>query len=251
MDVRLHTPESINSSEHVPSWYFLAAAAGLVNGFAFLLCQQFVTHVSGTVTRLGLEWPQYGIAAEYGAVVASFIIGAAVSVVTIQARVWRGQQPRWAETLNAVALILVGVALAGHWGLFGRFERTLASDPPPVVLLSLLAFAMGLQNAVVATSTGLAVRTTHLTGPATDLGIHLGTAILTSGQERSSAVRGIVLRGGKIVAFIIGAGLMIPLAQDLGYLALIVPAVFIVISSLRSFTHHVRSQPPAEQLGGK
>lgn len=236
MDVRLHNAESINSSRHIPSWLFLAASAGSVNGFAFLLCQQFVTHVSGTVTRLGLELPRYGIAAEYGAVVGCFVIGAAISVVTIQARAWRGQQPRWAATLSMVSAILIVVAFSGHWGAFGRFESTLASDPPPVVLLSLLAFAMGLQNAVVATATGLAVRTTHMTGPATDLGISLGTAILTHGAERSAAVRGIILRGGKILAFIFGAGLMVPLSRELGYLSLTVPATFIFASAMRSFT---------------
>ena len=59
----------------------------------------------------------------------------------------------------------------------GVVNLVTAQDPAPVgdvfsiFLLSLLAFAMGLQNAAVASTTGLAVRTTHLTGPATDLGI--------------------------------------------------------------------------------
>lgn len=56
MNMTLHTPETIYSPRHVPSWLLLSAAAGIVNGFAFLTCQQFVTHVTGTLTRLGLEW---------------------------------------------------------------------------------------------------------------------------------------------------------------------------------------------------
>ena len=93
--------------------------------------------------------------------------------------------------LVIVAMILTGIAVAGHAGAFGRFGGIHAAEPPPVALLSLLAFAMGLQNAAVASATGMAVRTTHLTGPATDLGIHLGTAWFLRGEAngRPSAKR--------------------------------------------------------------
>src|SRR5262249_8409607 len=156
-----------------PSWLLLACAAGAVNGFAFQACAQFVTHVTGTATRLGLEWPRVGIAVEYLAVVLSFIAGAMASVLALQARATRGKRPQWATPRLAVSLILLGVAAAGWAGSFGPFGGPPGTDPP-FLLLSLLAFAMGLQNAAVSTTTGLAVRTTHLTGPATDLGIHLG-----------------------------------------------------------------------------
>ena len=82
---------------------------------------------------------------------------------------------------------------------------------------------MGLQNAAVASTTGLAVRTTHLTGPATDLGIHLGAALFATGQERRAAFKGATLRGGKILSFMVGAGLSVPLANWAGYLSLPVP----------------------------
>src|SRR4051794_28222888 len=109
MEITLHTPETIYSPRHVPSWLLLAAAAGMVNGVAFLMCEQFVTHVTGTVTRLGLEWPHVGVAIEYAVVFASFLAGAVTSVVAIQARARRGKRPRWAVPLVSVALILVGV----------------------------------------------------------------------------------------------------------------------------------------------
>jgi uncharacterized membrane protein YoaK (UPF0700 family) len=238
MQVTLHTPETIYSPRHVPSWLLLAGAAGLVNGVAFLMCQQFVTHVTGTVTRLGLEWPAVGLVAEYAAVVLSFIAGAGASVIAIQARARRGKPPRWATPLVSVALILAGVAVAGHAGAFGRFGGTDAADPPPVLLLSLLAFAMGLQNAAVASTTGLAVRTTHLTGPSTDLGIHLGSAWLSTGDERRAALRGAALRGGKVLAFMGGAGLAVPLAGAFGFLALLAAAAFVLVAAGLSFTSH-------------
>jgi uncharacterized membrane protein YoaK (UPF0700 family) len=235
MEITLHTPETIYRPRHLPSWFLLAGAAGAVNGIAFLMCEQFVTHVTGTVTRLGLEWPHVVVLAEYAVVLVSFVAGAAASVIAIQARARRGKRPRWATPLISVVLILVGVAVAGRAGAFGRFGGTHAADPPPALLLSLLAFAMGLQNASVASTTGLAVRTTHLTGPTTDLGIHLGTALLATGAERRSALRGAALRGGKVVAFTLGASLALPLAGALGFLALLVPAGFILTAAALSF----------------
>jgi uncharacterized membrane protein YoaK (UPF0700 family) len=235
MKISLHTPDTIYSPRHLPSWFFLAGAAGAVNGFAFISCQQFVSHVTGTATRIGLEWNRIDLAGEYAVVVLSFVLGAIASVVWIQARAQRGKRPHWATPLLCVALILAGTGLAGHNELFGLFANQVASDPPPVILLSILGFAMGLQNATVASTTGLAVRTTHLSGPATDFGIHLGTACFATGPERTAALQGATLRGGKIVAFIIGAGLSVPLTDLYGYMALIAPAILVTFAALLSF----------------
>ncbi len=236
MKITLHTPDTIYAPRHVPSWLLLAGAAGIVNGFAFLMCEQFVTHVTGTVTRLGLESLTAGFVLDYAIVVVCFIMGAAISVISIQARARRGDRPRWATPLVSVASILIGTAVAGRLGVFGSFGGTHVADEPPVILLSVLAFAMGLQNAAVASTTGLAVRTTHLTGPATDLGIHIGAACISDGAERWDALRGAALRGGKILAYLTGAGIAIPLTGSLGYFALLAPAVFVLIATALSFT---------------
>lgn len=235
MGVVLHTPATMFSARHTTSWLLLAGSSGLINGLAFLACAQYVTHVTGTATRLGLEWPHAGVAAEYAVVVLSFIVGAMSSVLALQARTLRGKRPLWAAPLVVVALTLIGVALSGPSGAFGTFGGESAMADPSFMLLSLLAFATGLQNATVATSTGLAVRTTHLTGPATDLGIHLGVAFFSAGEERKKALRGAALRGGKVAAFVIGAGLALPLAGTSGYLAFLLPAVCVLTATGLSF----------------
>ncbi|AMV19193.1 YoaK family protein [Planctomyces sp. SH-PL14] len=236
MKITLHTPETIYSPRHAPSWLLLACAAGMVNGFAFLMCEQFVTHVTGTVTRMGLEWPVVGVAIEYAVVVVSFVLGAAVAVIVIQSRARQGKQPRWATPLVLVVVLLVSTAIAGRGGAFGQLVRTAATEPPPVAFLSLLAFTMGLQNSAVASTTGLAVRTTHLSGPATDTGMHLGTAILADGEERRAALRGAALRGGKILAFMLGAGVAVPLTLSLDYFTLLAPAILVSVATALSFT---------------
>jgi uncharacterized membrane protein YoaK (UPF0700 family) len=94
---------------------------------------------------------------------------------------------------------------------------------------------MGLQNAAVATSTGQLVRTTHLTGPATDLGIHLAELMFAEGEAHELARRHALLRSGKILSYALGAGASVPLAAAAGYLSLLMPAAVIAAATLLSF----------------
>lgn len=228
----LHTPDSIFSPRHASSWLLLAGASGAVNGLAFLVCEKFVTHVTGAATQFGIEWPG-GVAIEFAAVVLSFVAGAMASVVAIQRRVAQGKKPQWAVPLVVVAMLLIGIAVAGSAGFAGAFGN--AEDTPSFVFLILLAFANGLQNATVATATGQAVRTTHLTGPATDFGVYLGVACLGKREDRASAMKGAMLRGSKVIVFIIGAGLSIPLGLFAGYGAFLFPAAAVLLAAALSF----------------
>lgn len=212
----------------------LAFAAGAVNAGAFLANERFVTHVTGIVSRIGLDVGRWPLLFDYFIVLVCFIAGAAASVLAIDGRRHRGRHALWSVPLLVVALILTGIAVAGELGAFGAFGGTV-EQPVDFFVLSILAFAMGLQNAAVATTTGLAVRTTHMTGPATDLGVHLGTAYFATGDARKSALRGALLRGGKIVSFAAGAAAMVPFAQGAKYLAFALPAAVVLVAAAVSF----------------
>lgn len=222
----------------------LAFAAGAVNAGAFLANERFVSHVTGIVSRIGLDVGQWPLLLDYMIVLVCFIAGAAASVVAIDGRRHRGKHALWAAPLAIVSSILVGVSILGYLGVFGTYGGTV-EQPVDFLLLSILAFAMGMQNAAVATTTGLAVRTTHMTGPATDLGVHLGTAYFAGGEARKNALRGALLRGGKIFSFAAGAAVMVPLARSGGYLAFILPAVAVVVATAVSFVEPVTNTQPA------
>lgn len=248
MSVALHTPPTIFSMRHVPSWLLLALAGGAVNAGAFMACQRFVTHVTGLTTQLGMDIGLWSLMAEYGVVVLCFIAGAGASVLALEGRHQRGKQPLHALPLVLVSFVLAGVAVTGHAGAFGPFGASV-EQPTDFLLLSLLSFAMGLQNATVATSTGMAIRTTHMTGPATDLGVHLATSFFTEGEARRNALRGAALRGGKIIAFATGGALMVPVVHAGGYLAFLFPGMIIVaataLSFIPGFSVEARPSPPA------
>ncbi len=230
----LHKPSAIFSARHVPSWLLLAFAAGTVNAVTFRACQRFVTHVTGNATRLGMNEGHWLLMAEYGAVLGCFVVGAMASSLAIDARYYRGRAPLYVLPMAVVAALLVAVAVAGAHGLFGPFGTTIETAGD-FGLLSVLAFAMGLQNATAASATGLAVRTTHITGPATDLGVHLGTALFAEGEVRRQALRGAALRGGKIAAFVFGAASAMTLPQAAGFWMFLLPALTVLAATALSF----------------
>ncbi|MBY0231125.1 MAG: DUF1275 domain-containing protein [Gemmataceae bacterium] len=231
MSVTLHTPSIVYTLRHTPSWMMLAFAAGSVNAFAFLSCEKYVTHLTGTVTSAGLGLLESAVFWDSIILIVCFVAGAAASVIALQAREQRGKRPLWAWPLILVALLVAGTGVAGWAGLFGPLDEPIR----PMTILCILSFAMGLQNASVATTTGLYVRTTHLTGPASDLGVHLGSAFFAEGQERWAALKGAFLRACKIAGFVGGAFATLFTFTGLGYLSLLPPACLILAATALSF----------------
>jgi uncharacterized membrane protein YoaK (UPF0700 family) len=181
--VVLHSTAAVLSARHAPSMLLLALAAGAVNAGAFAACERFVTHVTGTVTQIGLDVGEWVLMLEYTAVLIGFILGAMASVVAIQGRALTGKRPLHAVPLVATAIVLIAIGLAGSAGAFGPIGGQI-EEVADFALLFCLAFAMGLMNASVASSTAVAVRTTHMTGPATDFGVSLAVAWFSRGEKR-------------------------------------------------------------------
>lgn len=221
-------------SRNFPTWVLLAFGAGCVNAGGFFACQRFVTHLTGTSTRIGMDVGSWTLMAEYGVILLCFMLGAAASVWLLEGRLLRGKPPLPWLPLTLVSSLLLTVAALGHAGVFGPFGQTVETFGD-FVMLSLLSFAMGLQNASVATSTGLAVRTTHMTGPTTDLAVALARLRYLNGESRRAALDSAALRGAKLIAFIGGAAVMIPVCARLEYLAFCVPAGVIALATARTF----------------
>src|SRR5688572_14121835 len=203
----------------------LTFAAGSMNATAAVAGERYVTHLSGNVTQLGADLANVGtLVGDVAVLIGAFIAGAIVAALCIHARLHRGRRPFYALPLLLVVGITFGVAIAGGLALLG--------DVP---LLAALSFAAGLQNASVATSTGALVRTTHLTGPATDLGVHVVEAAFAYGETRKAALQHALLRGGKILAFCAGAFCGALLGVKGGYLALLLPAAITLVATAVSY----------------
>ncbi len=150
-----------------PSWiYFggliLTLAAGAINAVGFLgQHHQALSHMSGTVTVLGMELARanYAVALHALAVLTAFFAGCMVSGAIIRQTSLRlGRRYGVVLSLESAALFLA-VYFLRHGANTGDY---------------LAALACGLQNAMVSSYSSSTMRTTHMTGMVTDLGIACG-----------------------------------------------------------------------------
>ncbi len=223
--------ETVHEQRHVGIWLALTFAAGAVNGAALAACQRLVTHITGTLTRIGADFSDLVLMLDYVAVLLCFIAGAMTSVFLIDGRRLRNREPWPVAPLVLVSAVLAVVGVAGQLESFGPFGATVETVGD-FVLLSLLGFAMGLQNAAVATTTGMIVRTTHMTGPVTDMSIALATALLGGPAPLVAAARrSVLLRGSKVVAFFLGALVATALAGRLGFAVFYLPAGVVLVAA--------------------
>ena len=147
----------------------LAFNAGAINAGGFLLVHMYTSHMTGFASMLADNIVLGNTKLVLGAVGAllAFTAGAAFTAVLVN---WSRQH--WLRSEYALPLLVEAVLLL----LFGVMGGTLDRQTPFAVPLTLLvlAFTMGLQNALVSKISNSQIRTTHMTGVITDLGIELG-----------------------------------------------------------------------------
>lgn len=144
---------------------YLALVAGFVNSAGFVLVGTFTSHVTGNVGRFADDLALGGDAAVFAALmVVAFFAGAFAASVAMESDVIR-HRPR---TYGGLLIVEAGL-LVGYVALSASFT----APTPRIhdVEAMLLCAAMGLQNSLVTRLSGAVVRTTHLTGVVTDLGI--------------------------------------------------------------------------------
>ena len=148
----------------------LAFNAGAVNAGGFLVLHMYTSHMTGFASQVadGLVLGNLTLLLNALGALLAFICGAAVSAMLIN---W-GQQYQL-RSVYALPL-LIESALMLVFGLMGAITLTWHTPFALPLTVLLLSFIMGLQNAVGTKSSGGKIRTTHMTGNITDLGIELG-----------------------------------------------------------------------------
>jgi uncharacterized membrane protein YoaK (UPF0700 family) len=186
----------------------LACVAGMVNAVGFLGFEhQAITHLTGTTTLLGASLADGDMRATMHllGVAFAFFAGATLSGMVIQDATLRLGR-RYGVALAIESLLLLASAIA--------FRRHNAMGA------LLAAMACGLQNAMATTYSGAVVRTTHLSGMFTDLGIGLGHAVRGLPVQR----RRLLLCALIVSTFLLGAIAGTLLFARMAFDALLVPA---------------------------
>jgi uncharacterized membrane protein YoaK (UPF0700 family) len=145
----------------LPGALAFAGTAGFVNSLALGVFRSPVSHMTGAVSFLGIELAggHSNNAVATLSIIVAFMVGAGVAGFIV------GAEDLAPGRRYGVALFLEGCLL-----MLATILVTRNGD----LGVSLIAMACGLQNATTSSYCGLMIRTTHVTGTVTDIGVMLG-----------------------------------------------------------------------------
>jgi uncharacterized membrane protein YoaK (UPF0700 family) len=231
---------------------YLAGTAGFVNSGGFVLIGSFTSHVTGSIGRVAGDIAEgHPIASVSAALlVLAFFTGAFSASLVLES-----ERPPQLASRYGLALIIE----AGLLGCF-IFVAGLSRASHPRVLdaqAALLCAAMGMQNSLVTRLSGAVVRTTHLTGVVTDLGIEAARWYRWH-RAKLSAPPGAVLHLAApshdraallvavVVSFVVGALAGAVLTLRASRWAMCLPAAAILLASAFAF-----AQASSPRVAGK
>jgi uncharacterized membrane protein YoaK (UPF0700 family) len=198
----------------LPRWAWfgtgvLALIAGLVNAVGYLgFRHESISNMTGNTSLLGIAMGRADghETAHWALAVGAFVLGTMLSGMIVQQSTLKLGR-RYGVALTMESLLL-----------FAAIPFLYTSNS---VGLYLASIAMGLQNGMVSAYSGAVIRTTHVTGIFTDLGISLGHLL------RRLPVDTLRLQVCVLIAtsFLLGSALGALLFQRMHEYALLVPAV--------------------------
>jgi uncharacterized membrane protein YoaK (UPF0700 family) len=178
----------------------LSGVAGIVNITSVLELNTLTTNVTGHFAFFSEELvlKDYKMALAYLFYILFFLFGAFVSSLIIEWVSRSKQQATYVIPVFIEIFILFTVSFSAFLLVEDRFSYS-------ILLASALLFAMGLQNALVTRVSQSVVRTTHLTGLFTDLGIELSRLLFYKERsERMQLSKSIYLKLAIICCFFMG-----------------------------------------------
>jgi uncharacterized membrane protein YoaK (UPF0700 family) len=176
----------------------LSANAGLVNVTGVLSIAILTTNVTGHFAFFAEELTQgqYKLALNFLLFILSFLVGSFFSSLLTEYFEQKGKRNSHALSISIEIVVLFTI------GSYLYYTDELNA---PNVIASILLFAMGMQNSLVTQISESTVRTTHLTGLFTDLGIELSQLFFHSSiEDKSKLYKSIKLRLTIILFFLIG-----------------------------------------------
>ena len=219
----------------------LSFVAGATNAGGFLAVGRYTSHMTGIVSSVAddLVLGHVGLVLAGLTCLTAFVLGAMCTAIMVN---WGLRQQL--RSSYSLPLMLESFALL-VFGLFGAAMAAWSQVFLPVTVV-LLCFIMGLQNAVITKISKADIRTTHITGLVTDIGIELGKWIYINrlhGQPSVLANRErLKIQTGLVTGFLMG-GLAGALGfKYLGYVTTVPLAGLLWLLSLRPLLDDLRQR---------
>ena len=213
----------------LPKWvefgaFILALIAGYVNAIGLLGFEHLsISHLSGTATLLGTELLNVSTQKVFHlmGMLLSFLAGASISGFLLHGSTLKlGRHYDTALFFESVLLFISAWFLVSG-SVYGHFFASAAC---------------GLQNALATTYSGAIIRTTHVTGIVTDLGIMLGAIFRGEALDKRKAKLFLFI----ILGFILGGTTGAVFYSMHEFYALFIPA-FICLSIATAYRIYSRN----------
>jgi uncharacterized membrane protein YoaK (UPF0700 family) len=223
----------------------LAGVAGAINAGGFLAVGQYTSHMSGIVSSFAdsVALGNTGIALSAIGSILAFGSGAATSAVLIN---WGRRHS--ARSVYAVPLLLEAALLLCFAALGANLEIHRVLFVPLTV--ALLCYIMGVQNAMITKISQAEIRTTHVTGIVTDLGIELGKALYWNWGVPSAAshhvtadMQRVRVLGSLLATFLLGGMLGAVAFRHFGFASGVPLSMLLVILASVPLTDDLRRLP--------
>jgi uncharacterized membrane protein YoaK (UPF0700 family) len=219
----------------------LTFVAGATNAGGFLAVGSYTSHMTGIVSAVADDLVLGNITLALAGVVCllAFVAGAMCTAILVN---W-GLRQRLHSSYS-LPLLLESLALL-VFGLFGAAIAAWSQLFVPVTVV-LLCFIMGLQNAVITKISKAEIRTTHITGLVTDLGIELGKLFYMNRSNPAEPVlanrQRLRVQGSLVLGFLLG-GLVGALGfKHGGYITTLPLAALLWILCLRPLLSDLRER---------
>jgi uncharacterized membrane protein YoaK (UPF0700 family) len=213
--------------------YALALVAGAANAGGFLAVNQYTSHMTGIVSGMAdnLALGEYTLVLSGAGAMLSFLCGSACTALMVNYARRQRMASEYALPLLFEALLLLLFGVLG-----ARLSGVEALFIPLTVML--LCFIMGLQNAVMTKLSHAEIRTTHLTGTITDLGIELGKLLYWNRDRPGEGERVVANRARLtvltlLVVFFFAGGVIGALGfKHVGYLSTVFLALLLTVLAI-------------------
>lgn len=203
----------------------LAFIAGMLNSVGFVAVSVYTSHMTGLTASVADHlvlgsMRLVGIGLE---AITCFVLGAMTCAMVFNWGRRRHHEARFANVLVLEALLILA---------FGGLADQLTCHRD-LVFVAVLCFTMGLQNAIITKISAAQIRTTHVTGMITDIGIELGKATYRSrmaGQPPVHADLGkLAMLAGLVALFFVGGVAGAAGYLGLGFPVLVAPALVLLV----------------------
>lgn len=187
----------------------LAFVAGAVNAGGFMIVGRYTSHITGILSSVAddMALANYQVVLAGLAYLLMFLGGA---ICSTQSVLWARRHRLQSE--YALPLGIEGVLLLAFCMVGANLNLWLTVTVP--VTVALLCFSMGFQNALITKISKAEIRTTHMTGIMTDLGIEIGrlmcgptTHASPNGQHVKADLNKLSIHARMLLAFT-GGGLV-------------------------------------------